>query len=185
MHVTFVGYSWNIQGIFLYSIFPERYFGNIPRNFIGNFFQIFQEYIMGMSHEYSTNMHLPGGSKTTQKPLTERLASNDQMDTFRKRDTIASLADLNKTTAPDCFQFKKSNDHELFYNLVFDVEIKFPKILESIKVDSNLQVQLQYYGITIPLPHWFVQGHNTRLKNVSMLENLYAHIRNVAFDNYI
>ena len=26
-HVTFVGYSWNSHGIFLYSIFPAHYFG--------------------------------------------------------------------------------------------------------------------------------------------------------------
>ena len=47
-------------------------------------------------------------SKTTQRPPRERLISNDQMDSFRKRDTITSLADLNETTAPDGFQFKKS-----------------------------------------------------------------------------
>ena len=62
LHVTFVGYSWNIQGIFIYSIFPEHYFGNIPRNFMGNFFGIFRECIMGMFHEYSTNIYLPGGN---------------------------------------------------------------------------------------------------------------------------
>ena len=28
--VTFVGYSWNNQGIFLYSIFPEHYLGIFP-----------------------------------------------------------------------------------------------------------------------------------------------------------
>ena len=60
MHVTFVGYSWNIQGIFLYSIFMEYYFGNIPWNFIGNLWQIFREYTMGMFHEYSANIYLPG-----------------------------------------------------------------------------------------------------------------------------
>ena len=60
MHVIFVGYLWNIQGIFLCSIFLEHYFGNIPLNFIGNFLRIFREYIMGMFHEYSTNMYLPG-----------------------------------------------------------------------------------------------------------------------------
>ena len=90
---------------------------------------------------------------------------------------------MKKTTPPDGVQFKKSNDHALFYNLVFDKETKFPKILESIKVDSDLHVQLQYNGIPVPLPKWFVQGHNARLKKVSMLENLPAHIRNVAFDN--
>ena len=31
MHVTFVGYSWKIQGIFLYSIFSEHYLGLFPR----------------------------------------------------------------------------------------------------------------------------------------------------------
>ena len=106
------------------------------------------------------------------------------MDTLRERDTITSLADLNETTAPDGFQFKKSNDHALFYNLVFDKETKFPKILESIKVDSDLHVQLQNNGIPVPLPQWFAQGHNARLKKVSMLQKLPAHIRNVVFDNY-
>ena len=81
-------------------------------------------------------------SKTTQKPPRQRLISNDQMDTFHERDTITSLADLNETTAPDGFQFKKSNNHTLFYNLVYDKETKFPKTLESIKADSDLYVQL-------------------------------------------
>ena len=106
------------------------------------------------------------------------------MDTFRERDTIMSLAAFNETTTPDGFQFKKSNDNALFYNLIFDEETKFPKILESIKVDSDLHVQLQYTEIPVPLPQWFVQGHNARLIKVSMPENLPAHIRNVAFDNY-
>ena len=53
-------------------------------------------------------------SKTTRKPPRERLISNDQMDTFRERGNISSLADLNETTAPDSFQFKKSNEHALF-----------------------------------------------------------------------
>ena len=62
--------------------------------------------------------------KTTWKPHRERLISNDQMDIFRERDTITSLADLDETTAPDGFQFKKSEEHALFFNLVFDKETK-------------------------------------------------------------
>ena len=51
--------------IFLYSIFLEHYFNiwehyNIPRNFIGNFFRIYREHSMGMFHEYSMNIYLPG-----------------------------------------------------------------------------------------------------------------------------
>ena len=72
----------------------------------------------------------------------------------------------------------------MFYNLVFNEEKKFPKILESIKVDSHLHVQLQYNGIPVPLPQWFVQGDNARLEKFSMLENLPDHIHNVAFHNY-
>ena len=30
MNVKFVGYSWNIQGIFPYSLFPEHYLGIFP-----------------------------------------------------------------------------------------------------------------------------------------------------------
>ena len=56
MHVTFVGYSWNNQGIFLYSIFPnitweyspifhrERFL-NIPGIYHGNVPQIFHQHI--------------------------------------------------------------------------------------------------------------------------------------------
>ena len=76
-------------------------------------------------------------SKTTRKPPRERLISNDQMDTFCERDTITSLVGLYETTAPDGFQFKKSNDHALFYNLVFDKNTKFPRFLESIKYPVN------------------------------------------------
>ena len=82
------------------------------------------------------------------------------MDSFCERDTITSLVNLNNATATDGFQFKKSNDNALFYNLVFDKETKFPKTLESIKADSDLHVQLQYNGIPVTLPQWFVQGHN-------------------------
>ena len=42
-------------------------------------------------------------SKTIRKPLTERLISNDQMDTFGERDTIMNLVGLNKTTGFDGF----------------------------------------------------------------------------------
>ena len=34
---------------------------NIPQNFMGNFFRIYWGYHMGMFHEYSTNIYLPGG----------------------------------------------------------------------------------------------------------------------------
>ena len=66
-------------------------------------------------------------NKITRKRSREKLISNDQIDTFHERYIFTSLADLNKTTAP--------------YNLVFDEGTKFPKTLESLKVDLNFHFQ--------------------------------------------
>ena len=41
---------------------------------------------------------------------------------------------------------------------------KFPIILGSIKVVDNLHVKLQYDDKPLPLPQWFVQGHNVTMK---------------------
>ena len=80
-------------------------------------------------------------NKVTRKRSRKRLISNDLIDTFHERYIFTSLADLNKTTAPDSFQSKKSNDQALFYNLVFGEGTKFPKIVESLKVDLNFHFQ--------------------------------------------
>ena len=52
IHVIFVGYSWNIQGIFLYSIFPEYYLRIFPSISQGTF----SEYSGNISWECSTNI---------------------------------------------------------------------------------------------------------------------------------
>ena len=41
---------------------------------------------------------------------------------------------------------------------------KFPKTLGSIKVVDNLHVKLQYNCKPLPLPQWFVLGHNVTMK---------------------
>ena len=58
------------------------------------------------------------------------------------------------------FQFKELENCVLYFHLVFDDEAKLAKILESIRVDDDLHVHLQYNGMPLPLPQWFVQGHN-------------------------
>ena len=69
MHVTFVGYLWNNQGIFLYSIFPERYleyspefhrdlFPNTLGIYHGNVPRIFHEqFSWNIIWEYSLKFH--------------------------------------------------------------------------------------------------------------------------------
>ena len=52
----FIEHSRNVP---IFNI-PGTLFQNIPRNLIGNFLRIFRKHIMGMFHEYSTNIYLPG-----------------------------------------------------------------------------------------------------------------------------
>ena len=62
----------------------------------------------------------------------------------------------------------------LYFYLVFNNDANFPKMLESIKINDDLYVQLQYNGMPLPLSQWFVQGYNATLKKVSYLENFPA-----------
>ena len=71
----------------------------------------------------------------------------------------------------------------MFYRISFDDDTQFPVIQESIKIDHNLHVQLQYKGSPIPLPPFFVKSHNAKLKRISMLENFPTYMRNLAEEN--
>ena len=85
------------------------------------------------------------------------------MQSFCDKDFVEDFEVLNEQHSPDGFKCQKSEDAIVFYNLVFDEETQFPNILETIKVDRDLHVQLQYNGDQIPLPPWFVQGRNGKL----------------------
>ena len=95
-----------------------------------------------------------------------------------------NLSSLNESIAPTSFQFKKFYNCVLYFNLVSDDKTIFPKILQSIKVDDDLHVQLQYNGMPLPLLQCFVQDHNVVLEKLSYFENFPAYIRNTATDNY-
>ena len=77
------------------------------------------------------------------------------MSTSQQHDTIRTFQNLNESIASAGFQFKELNNCELYFHLVSDDETKFPKILESIKVDDDLHVQLQYNDMPVPLPSLF------------------------------
>ena len=84
---------------------PGTLFGNIPRNFIGNFFRIYREYIMGMFYEYSTNIYLPGGhdyfiqrimvANDKVAPIKERRIKHNSQEWF---DDEISEAIINRVT---------------------------------------------------------------------------------------
>ena len=120
--------------------------------------------------------------QTLRNPPRQRFFQEDELDTFLENDTISTRHDLNETSAPPEFQFKRFEDNVLYYNIVFDEQTQVPSILESIKVDKELHVHLQYNGIPLPLPQWFVQGHNAKLKRISMLVNFPPYIKNTAVE---
>ena len=67
MRVTLVGYAWNNQGVFLHLTLLEHYLGIFPRISLGtlsesNILGISHGNVplMGMFHEYFTDIHLPG-----------------------------------------------------------------------------------------------------------------------------
>ena len=68
----------------------------------------------------------------------------------------------------------------VYYNVVFGEESMMPQIMESIKIDENLRVELQYMGNPVPLPPWFVMCRDAKLNHLTQLENFPAYIKNVA-----
>ena len=97
MQVSFVGYSWNNQGIFLNSIYPEHYFEILHGISLG----IFSEYTGNISWECFTNIPrtyiCPVGNE-------RRAKSNEQRAKSNKR-----RAKSNKQRAKNNEQRAKSN----------------------------------------------------------------------------
>ena len=101
-------------------------------------------------------------TQRTTSSLTRKRSFSDELSTFQQRDVIRTFQDLNESIAPAGFQFKEL-DNCIIYPYSFD-GIKFLKILESLRVDDDLHVKVQYNGMLLPLPQWFSQGHNVIMK---------------------
>ena len=67
---------------------------------------------------------------------------------------------------------------KIYFNLKYNVETSFPKVFESIRMDRNLHVLLQFNGNPVPLIH----GTDAKLKRFRMLENFPSYIKNIAGD---
>ena len=64
-----------------------------------------------------------------------------------------------------------------------DFVSQFPTTLGAIRIDKELHVQLQYNGIPLLLPSWFINGHSAKLDMLSMLENFPPYTRSTAIEN--
>ena len=87
---------------------------------------------------------------------------------------------LSEKHSPNEFLFKKFEKCVISYHLTYHEETGFPHILETIKIDRQLHVQLQYNGNSIPLPPWFTQGRDAKIYRIRMLHNFPSYIRHVA-----
>ena len=122
-------------------------------------------------------------TQTFRQPHRKRIFQEDQLKSFCIHDKINSLDDFNQSHSPPGFEFRQFEGCITFDRLKFDNVSQFPTILESIRIDKDLHVQLQYNGIPLPLPSWFVDGHNAKLDKLSMLENSPPYIRSTAIEN--
>ena len=60
--------------------------------------------------------------------------------------------DLNQSHPLPGFKFRQFGGRIIFYRLEFDNVLQFSTTLNSIRIDEYLHVQLQYNGISFPLP---------------------------------
>ena len=90
-------------------------------------------------------------TQQTIRSIPRKIYFPDELSTFQRREIRRTFQDLNESIAPADFQFKELDNRVLYFHLIFDDETKFPKILESIKVDDDLHVQLQYNSMSLPL----------------------------------
>ena len=123
---------------------------------------------------------LPIPESTPRKKPTQRGVYADEINDFNKMDMINSFEDFGEEDAPTGFLTKKDHECIIYYRLEFDTETKFPRIFESIKIDSELHVQLQYNSIKVPLPDWFVVGKEAKLNRKSMISNFPPYLKNIA-----
>ena len=114
-----------------YLIFPKHYFGIIPRNFIGNFFRMYWDYLMGIFHQYSTNIYFPGGIIPAYKsPIIIAYLLSNNASFLRKKNVwefvCCCAIFLTRNKLFRRIQFKSSNE------ILFE-SIRIYRMLETSK----------------------------------------------------
>ena len=82
--------------------------------------------------------------KTPRKGPRKRIFQEDQLGSFREKDTIRDFDALSESNCLPSFTFIKEKDIVLMYRLVIDQKTKIPVVHESISIDKNLHVSLSY-----------------------------------------
>lgn len=125
---------------------------------------------------------LPVPDPPPRKLPKQRGIYKDELQDFNKQDIIHDFSKLGADQAPPGFLTRKADDCIIYYRLEFDEKTNFPHVFESIRIDTEFHVQLQYNGIKVPLPDWFVVGKSAKLNRVSMIHNFPPYLKKVAED---
>lgn len=134
------------------------------------------------SEALKTPSYLVSTSKPRIAPK-QRVFQKDELSDFIAADVIkdfSSLDDVKLQTIPPLFRIKENDDSIVYFRINFDTDTKFPGIYEAIKTDQEPHIQLQYCCNPVPLPQFFVKGHNAKLTRYSMLEKFPNYIKNAA-----
>ena len=116
-------------------------------------------------------------SAVPRKAAKVRIFQNDEIEEFKKQDIIHNFQDLSERNAPRGYQCEKNENFIIFYHIVSNQTTGFPQIEEAIKIDKNLNVQLQFCGCSVPLPQWFTKSKTAQLNSCSTLENFSSYLR--------
>ena len=118
------------------------------------------------------------------KPPKKRVFQEDQLPRYAEIDPVIHNLDQLEKHCPSGFTARRTDHALMFYRISYDKKTEFPKLLESIKIDENMHVQLQFNGDPVPLPTWFIDhSHgNAKLTRISMIANIITHMQNVTSD---
>ena len=112
------------------------------------------------------------------KPPKIRYQQEDELKKYKDKWLVETFEQIDeKNHCPENFQYKETDEYKLFYRLEFDPETSFPHIFESIRINKNLNVKLQYNGVPLPLPSWFISGRNAKIKDMATLGNFSEYMR--------
>ena len=128
---------------------------------------------------------LPPSILPTPQPLPRKLptkrglTTEDELKKFREMDKIENFNELNESCAPEGFLFKRGPDFVIYFNLEEENEFGIPFVNVSIRIDSNLRVNLFLKGSPVPHPEWFRKGNHTdcKLTSKGMIINFVNHLR--------
>lgn len=122
--------------------------------------------------------------KCPRNPPKLRIFQEDQLNDFKKTDTINDVNDITEKNISQLgsgFTITRNSDCLIIYRL--ETASTIPIVTFCIRIENNLRVRLFYRNNPVPLPEWFRKGRNTYLTSFSMLENFVSYTRNLAEQN--